>query len=892
MKRLVNFLSSSARWLWTIGAIGVMALAITSGAVFWTSLRMDQARQVVEEDRSRSLETIISANAVESAILDRQRILRGLVIDRKPVSGSELDLAQADRMVAKLANLAKNDRLQSQRVQALDAIVKDQAQRIGLISTDLQEGRVERPQTMVHEGVGQGTVSEARGIIGQLVERERKYLQDRRVESANIARSSETYTYAIGFVGLLVIVLAGTAVMISLSATWRTRFSDMERQLDDTIRYNAERMRIAHEATGAGTWEFLPDAGELVWSPEMFKLYGRDSRLGVPLKQDWERMLHDADIEVCPWSSSEGVPSTSFEATFRIGTQSGGYRWLVTRGFSFERDGRIRVVGMDVDVTEQVSNREELARLNELLSREAESNRRDKELVFETAGDLMAIILPDGTLTSANPAWSRVLGWAEDELVGRNISEFIPEGTTWGQADSAFATTMKASDGSSRIIEWSVARDAGGRGIAAGRDVTMQREAEVRLREAEDSIRQMQKIETVGQMTGGIAHDFNNMLTPIVGYLDMLQRRHVDDVKSSRMLNMAMQSADKARTLVSKLLSFARRQQLEYRVVDAAVLVDGMSELVSKAVAGTGVETVVEVDEGIACVRVDPNQFEMVLMNLAVNARDAMPQGGRVRITVRRALDDCAPHSAGLKPGPYVVVSVSDTGTGMDAETLRRAIEPFYSTKGLGKGTGLGLSMAHGMAAQCDGALVLDSAPGRGTVASVWLPEMDPSLIVAEAGESTSLGAAKTRPLRILLVDDEEIVRRSIEQMLIEMGHSVVTASSGAEALSLIATDDRFEMLVTDYLMPSMTGGQLIEKMREIHPAMPAVIVSGYTGVADQLEVKGAVRLAKPFTSLRLDDAMRRVVTCSEESTTGACDPVVEGNVVKIGRRAATSSRT
>ncbi len=867
MHRLVGFLAASARWFWAVGAVGVLIFAGISGAVFWNSLHLDTSRQAVEANRARSLEVIIAANAVEAAMLDRQLSLEGGRFFFEESQAARL--MQVQKRIAALRKLANGNSLLMKRVDLLSRYVDEQSGRTENESID--NSNVAKVGRKPAHSDDQYLITKMKAQVRNIEAGERSRIQELRFAASNVTINYENYIYAIGLVGLLVLVLGGTAVTMSVSSTWSLRLREMERR-------NEERMRIAHEATGAGTWEYDPQSGALIWSSEMFRLYDRDCELGVPGEMDWSNLVHESDRELCPWLRQQGPGARSFEATFRIATPSGGWRWIVSRGFSFAHSGVLRVVGMDVDVTEQVANREELARLNELLSAQAAHDRKDRELVFEAASDLMAVLGASGRFKSANPAWQSILGWNPHELIGRRIYDLLVEDSKWDSSQSSFLTTMRAADGTEHIIDWTVSYDARGQTIAAGRNVTEQLAAQDRLREAEEALRQVQKMETVGQMTGGIAHDFNNMLTPIIGYLDLLQNRHADDAKSLRMLNLAMQSAEKARVLVSKLLSFARRQQLEYIVADAGTLVSDMSELIEKAIAGCSLETEIDLEGRHCGVRVDPNQFEMVLLNLAVNARDAMPQGGKIRIAVQRRSDGGAPLPAELKQGRYVVVSVSDSGVGMDQETLLRAVEPFYSTKGVGKGTGLGLSMAHGMAGQSGGALILESKVGEGTVASLWLPEVESAVSATEVDTPVAEATLPIRPLRILLVDDDENVRRSIASMCGELGHQVETAGSGAEALSLMMTDDSFDLLVTDYLMPSMTGVELIGRVREMHPHMPAVIASGYTDVADQGDIPGAVRLAKPFTSAKMNEVLRRVSAVSNASK----------NVIQFIRKAAT----
>ncbi|WP_425452518.1 PAS domain-containing protein [Methylobacterium radiodurans] len=373
-------------------------------------------------------------------------------------------------------------------------------------------------------------------------------------------------------------------------------------------------------------------------------------------------------------------------------------------------------------------------------------------------------------------------------------------------------------------------------------DVTERLSREAQLAEAQDALRQSQKMEAMGQLTGGVAHDFNNLLTPIVGSLDLLQRRQLGGAREQRLIAGAMQSAERAKTLVQRLLAFARRQPLQPVPVDLAKLVAGMGELVAST-TGPQIKVVVETPDDLPPANADPNQLEMALLNLAVNARDAMGErGGTLRISTRLE-DISANQPTKLRAGRYLCMSVSDTGAGMDEATIARAIEPFFSTKGIGKGTGLGLSMVHGLASQLGGALAIQSRPGLGTTVELWLPQSTGRQEAVRPAAGTSQMPA-TRGTA-LLVDDEELVRMSTADMLSDLGYAVVEAMSAEEALHLISEGEHFDLLVTDHLMPGISGTELAREIRAIKPSMPVLLVSGYAeraGVDPNL-----ARLTKPF---------------------------------------------
>jgi signal transduction histidine kinase/PAS domain-containing protein len=354
-------------------------------------------------------------------------------------------------------------------------------------------------------------------------------------------------------------------------------------------------------------------------------------------------------------------------------------------------------------------------------------------------------------------------------------------------------------------------------------------------------LHQAQKLETIGQLTGGIAHDFNNLLTPITGALDILLHRLGDDPRLARLIGGALQSAERARTLVQRLLGFARRQPLTPSAVDLGGLLDGMRDLISSSV-GPAIPLVLEIEPELAPAFADANQLELAILNLCVNARDAMPGGGALTIAARgESLGDG--NSVGLPGGDYVRLSVIDTGCGMDEETRRRAIEPFFSTKGTERGTGLGLSMVHGLAGQLGGGLAIWSMPGDGTRVDLWLPVARPGTPLPEPASPAP--TATVRPLRVLLVDDEQLVRAGTAEMLRDLGHHVIEAGSARDALSQLDDAAAYDVVVTDYMMPDIDGIELARRVRALRPAMPVLLVTGYMGIDDT--ATDLPRLAKPF---------------------------------------------
>jgi PAS domain S-box-containing protein len=405
-------------------------------------------------------------------------------------------------------------------------------------------------------------------------------------------------------------------------------------------------------------------------------------------------------------------------------------------------------------------------------------------------------------------------------------------------------------------ITYTPLRDGTGKIIGAfhhARDISERLRAEAQLTEAQEALRQSQKMEAMGQLTGGVAHDFNNLLTPIIGSLDMLVRRELGSERERRLIGGALQSAERAKTLVQRLLAFARRQPLQPTSVDVKGLVSGMAELIAST-SGPKIDVRVRLADDLPPALADANQLEMAILNLAVNARDAMPEGGVLAIAAARESIHSG-HRSNLRQGHYVRLTVADTGIGMDETTLARAVEPFFSTKGIGKGTGLGLSMVHGLASQLDGGLTISSTPGEGTTIDLWLPV---SLVSTEDAERTSGASAKPSGRgTALLVDDEDLVRMSTADMLMDLGYSVVEACSAEEALRIVRDGLRPDVLVTDHLMPGMTGVDLARSLRARRPELPVLIVSGYAeaeGIAPDI-----ARLVKPFRNAELAESLRNL---------------------------------
>ncbi|WP_295487627.1 ATP-binding protein [uncultured Pseudomonas sp.] len=389
-------------------------------------------------------------------------------------------------------------------------------------------------------------------------------------------------------------------------------------------------------------------------------------------------------------------------------------------------------------------------------------------------------------------------------------------------------------------------------------NATLEERVASMLAERESDLMQLheaRKMETVGQLTGGIAHDFNNMLTPIIATLELIARRPDDTARSARLIEGALQAADRARSLVGRLLSFARRQTLKPQPVSLATLVSDMHELISRSLGPT-IAIHIDIAADLPAAVIDPHQLEVALLNLVVNARDAMAQGGHLRISA--GLDSAREdRPAGLEAGQVIWLEVADTGCGMSEDVLAHCFEPFYSTKGVGKGTGLGLPMVQGLSLQSGGDFAIRSQLGKGTVATLWLP-VSADYRPSREDYAQEVPSAQG-PVRVLLVDDEAIVRQVTAMQLRDLGYQVTEAASAAEARTLLEQGLALEVLVTDQVMPEQTGAELAKHLRMHLPELPVLIITGYANLTPR-ELCGFEVLRKPFRRSELARSLARLV--------------------------------
>ena len=485
-------------------------------------------------------------------------------------------------------------------------------------------------------------------------------------------------------------------------------------------------------------------------------------------------------------------------------------------------------------------------------------------LLIEAVTDYAIYMLdPHGTVASWNAGAQRFKGYTEDEIVGEHFSRFYTAEDRQTELPRRALETA-AREGRFEQEGWRVRKDGcrfwahvvidpirDEQGNLIGfakitRDITERREAQQALEATRQVLFQSQKMETVGQLSGGIAHDFNNLLAVVIGNLELLRKRVPDDPRIKRLLDNSMEAAQRGASLTKRLLAFARRQDLKTEPVDVPELVRNMADLLQRSI-GPAVQIETHFPLRLVSAFVDANQLELAILNLVVNARDAMPEVGVISIAAKERRIGSDPAS-GLASGRYVCLSVTDAGEGMDEATLARAVEPFFTTKGLGKGTGLGLSMVHGLAEQSGGRLVLQSRPGEGTTAEIWLPAAEVESKTApeqRTGEATVKGRSAPG-LTVLVVDDDSLVLMNTAAMLDDLGHEVIEATSGEQALRALRRSQGADLVITDQLMPGMTGTQLIAAIRSEWPHLPVILATGYADLPEGADPE-IPRLSKPF---------------------------------------------
>ncbi len=652
-----------------------------------------------------------------------------------------------------------------------------------------------------------------------------------------------------------------------------------------------ERLRLAVDNADVGFWDVDLVQNKLIWPPRTKALFGISADVPVTM-DDFYGGLHPEDRDATSAAFAAAADPNRrelYDVEYRtIGKEDGAIRWVAAKGRGiFNIAGRcLRVTGTAVDVTSRVAARialreseARLRELNETLESRVSSALAERRIIADVINgtDIFVQVADrDFNWLAINAAaaaeFARIFEVPQPKA-GDNMLEALSQRpddraaveAVWSRALSGEEFVEVDAFGSSspdqRYYEmrFRALRDDEGQVVGAYQfvsDVSERLREQARLKQAEDTLRQSQKMEAMGQLTGGVAHDFNNLLTAVMSNLELLAKQTAGDAKARRLIDGALQGAQRGATLTQRMLAFARRQDLKVGRHNLAVLVKNAAELLQRSVAGQ-VDLDLDTSRTVPMALVDDNQFDLALLNLVINARDAMPKGGSIKVRVDHRYDPDSLHSA---PDGYVCLTVEDEGEGMDEATLEKAIQPFFSTKGVGKGSGLGLSMIHGLASQLNGKLILTSEIGKGTKAELWIPATgEGSAAMEVSATETAYLALSNRSLRILFVDDDALISMSSVDMLEDLGHVVTSAYSGAQALEILRTDPEFDLLITDYSMPKMTGGDLAVAARALYPKLPILMATGYADLPSGLGMD-LPRLAKPYFQSQLQSEIENVM--------------------------------
>ena len=622
---------------------------------------------------------------------------------------------------------------------------------------------------------------------------------------------------------------------------------------------------------------------ELV-NPAFTKLVGRGDLIGQTVRAAFPDIEGQGFFELLDGVFTSGQAHSMFGAPiiFQETADGPARERLIDFVYQPIRDARGVVSGVFVqgsDVTDrakaEAARRESEAQLREIAANN-QSEAQLRLLVRHVTDYAIYMLDPDGVVSSWNLGAERIKGYRPEEIVGQHFSKFYTEeDRAAGKPEQGLGVARR--EGRFETEAWRVRKDGSQfrahvvidaipdeDGSVVGfakitRDITERLEAQQALEQTREALFQSQKLEAIGQLTGGIAHDFNNLLMAVLGSLELAQKRLPDDPQINRLFGNAIQGARRGATLTQRMLAFARRQELKREPIDLTGLVLGLEDLLNQSL-GPLFSLSIEMAPRHPAVESDPVQLESALVNVIINARDAMPHGGAITLTA--ACERVGPGVPDLAPGDYVRLTVIDQGEGMSEATLARAAEPFFTTKGVGKGTGLGLAMIHGLTKQSGGTLRLRSSVGVGTEVELWLPVAARDLAKTGTNALAETGAS-SRSLKILAVDDDELVLLNTVAMLEDLGHKVIQATSGEEALRALAGAGAVDLLITDYAMPRMTGVQLARRVACESPDLPILLATGYAEAPSD-EGGGLARLEKPFGQKQLSDAIERVLMAAQ----------------------------
>ncbi|MFJ4397755.1 response regulator [Pseudomonas sp. NPDC089396] len=656
------------------------------------------------------------------------------------------------------------------------------------------------------------------------------------------------------------------------------------RRAEEALADVEARARIAIDAAGMGTWDLRPHENLLIWDDRCKTLFGLplDTEMSLEvfyagIYPDDVPRVRDA-VEQAMRPDSDGLYRVEFRIAQPLGLEP---RWLLSSGQAQFVDGKCtRFSGVLQDIHTQRQATQALKQLNEMLGERVERRTRERDRAWELSQDLLAVLNKDLTPVALNPAWEASLGFSRERLSQASLLQLLPEpdqesllaelaALAHGRTSARFVGRIRHVTGQLRWLSWVVVPEDTLLYVVA-RDITSERETALGLAEANDrlleqitererieaALQQMQRLEAVGQLTAGVAHDFNNLLMVILTGASFLERdlakRDVDKARSR--LTHIREAGERGAKLTSQLLAFSRRQRLEPVPLNLNRTLGGLEELLRRTLGGN-ISVRLDLDHTLWQALTDPTQTEMIILNLAINARDAMPEGGQLTLSTRNTrIKARAQRPEDPEPGEYVMLSIRDTGCGMNEEVLAKVFEPFFTTKDIGKGSGLGLAQVFGFAKQSGGGVRIDTQPGLGTQVAVYLPAVKHEAASEPIAPTISQPIGDSgRDRTVLLVDDDHLVRDLLGDVLRQYGYQVRQAHNGEQALALL--DESIDLLLTDFAMPEFNGAQLALAARERHPRLPVVFLTGYAELQG-LEMPESLVLQKPVQAEELARAL------------------------------------
>ncbi len=838
-----------------------------------------------ERANHQAAEATLNATAqltnVLSSIRQTETGMRGYVLTNNEISDTTYNLAVAG-MPKTIADLdaALKKAGEADALPQIHALVSQKMTELERAMDMYKTGDRQSAVTLINADLNLQTMVQLRSLVTSLQAKEAQFLSDNESEDKRNGLVLQIAT-ALAVAGTLLLGwfairdnAARNAQLLAAEAALIRANEELEEKVEErtrTLQASEAQFRILAESLPG--FVFMADEkGSKNYVNPQFTAY-----TGLTAEEvqgdGWAQSLHPDDAGACManWKYCVSTRQT-YEMEYRYRRHDGVFRWFMDRSAPIFRDdgSLIGWIGTATDIDARKRAEAAMADANAQLEETVEARSRELARMFDLSTDILTVCDFDGNFVSVSPAWERISGWPAPGFRERSFLELLhPDDVSATQSNfeklkhgmpvADFENRYLRADGGYCILSWrAVPVVEEGLIYSIARDVTQERARE-------EQLRQSQKMEVVGQLTGGIAHDFNNLLTIIMGSLELLQRGLTNaETKVTRRIDAAMDGAKRAAALTHRLLAFARRQALEPTVVEANRLVAGMADMLSR-VLGEHIALEFVHGAGLWRVQADVNQLENSILNLAVNARDAMPAGGHLTIETQNVyLDEDYTHGRpDIEPGQYVMIAVTDTGTGMTADVAAKVFEPFFTTKPQGQGTGLGLAQVYGFIRQSHGHVTIYSEPGQGTSVKLYLPRVT-NVAPAARADAAPAAAMAGRGELILVVEDEENVRNFSVEVLEELGYQVIAVENASGALEILETLPRVDLLFTDVVLTgTMNGRVLADEVVRRRPGTAVLFTTGYTRNAivhhGRLD-EGIDFIGKPFSATMLTQLVAKIL--------------------------------